>query len=1531
MTPPLNKVAKHEGVKTIDLPPTDLVQSSTQSLENDSYIINSANTASTQPTQLNPTLFNNKVLKEGPKGNPKAKEGISISDSFVEDKKQIAATAKDKAYFNRLKGDPNLEVRLALLDNPNFQGKEWFREFETLYGDVRRLRTIVGDSFESSNIDSFDKRLDIGSLCTNLDKVLEIMAKLETNHRIRYALALNETLTEAGENHFKEDSFLPLRKKINALPDVEEIYSLIDFRCKITDLECDEGKEADERLKSFKSKLGEELYDGLIYQIASNRYIKDETAPERHLKKIISSTPLTKKLTDRLISLNDKDIDRWLLWNESYTLSGEQLALMYKAFPDELGKTIVSHKNAPSEVIQDYAHRHPDDLEYLSELAKSRLVDKYFDIILSAADKTPKEKRSEDLFKEIYYDVAKNRWASSRLLDRLVNHPGLDPKLKSLLLRNENLSPKSRKILATHEDAFLYLISDVDHKREDINEIVEKVYFPDGTTEDERLTRLQVIETVCRSRIHMTYDDIKLLEKSGKLNYIDYSVTNIVHLRYTPADVIRSFMVRVRKRVYDYDIDWGLIDKLANRDDITKDDVKHLISYSVSFTNTHRKLFELPYVDSNFIIEICQGVERGEFALVPGTPVKIHQSDIVEAFLTYRSADDTIKKYITEMYKKHPDSFDQTVITSGIFHEVLKSLSKDEAKGLIQSIAGTMDSYYLSQYYKMTDDRDKKLFKAALPIWNDIIKKMEMKGISEILFGKSLFASKGDWHLVANTTGFDDSIYRKVFEEILKEPVKTKPGGRGGFWKEEQQHLLKKLGENSSTPKDVLIALTKVLESPDDLARVAERLIKLGENDPALKAIFKIVPALKDVDNGGLKKLEAAYHKDPQTFLAALDRIIKTSGRWQKRAIARLDFLPRKYINKKLNSFDPALIRTAGQHEASFEQIYLSDYNSPYLAKRLKNASKLARSFMLNILPGLDVSEKYNAQIGKLVDQLEKIRLIDNSFLEYYILSQLYIVRDAFMRGYIIPEKRYDLLRRMVSNLSRDIHDFGRYDEARFFQNGRRTLITELLKSSIYSGHIKGQISDEDMEKWEIYFHAGAWGLKHLSEFKEISKKIDLDYEVKTFTFFFPLPYFSKSDKGFRKAVQRDIHKIIFLVARHISSFWLTPNPDIAKMAALHKDNGLATDDGISGDISIVGGVTPYGSNLEGVFIAELGHRLADHILDLSKVKRAPVNVALSMFEFDDRMAGSTVPPYLDNPQNLRDTLDAYKNMDEKYIGLAKDILSDAQLSKAIISTIEKTDITSALTRKAFWFISNAKSVLDMKLDAGYDPEALEEIVLGKGIYDLMKEAGINIPEDIRKGLESKLSARLDEISKAEKVVENFPAPVRKFMDGGDLLSTYGTAFPFQGVPARPVVGKDADFAPLEEDEQHLNAEWLTCHTKLRARVLLVKGDISYDNYIYFIKNTPLATKMRLAEYESKGMAMTMKDAAALIQYLTPEQLFKMVEGSGLVKVSLEKLKSEKAKSFTLEKMFVDHPDWSITTLEKALNLIDNIKNPTAQ
>lgn len=59
----------------------------------------------------------------------------------------------------------------------------------------------------------------------------------------------------------------------------------------------------------------------------------------------------------------------------------------------------------------------------------------------------------------------------------------------------------------------------------------------------------------------------------------------------------------------------------------------------------------------------------------------------------------------------------------------------------------------------------------------------------------------------------------------------------------------------------------------------------------------------------------------------------------------------------------------------------------------------------------------------------------------------------------------------------------------------------------------------------------------------------------------------------------------------------------------------------------------------------------------------------------------------------------------------------------------------------------------------------------------------------------------------------------------------------------------------------------------MRARALLAEGKIRPEDYFYFIKNMPAATKLLLAE----GRISNMSDVAKIIGEMTPERLGEIV------------------------------------------------------
>ncbi|MFH0799034.1 MAG: hypothetical protein V2A66_02490 [Pseudomonadota bacterium] len=211
-------------------------------------------------------------------------------------------------------------------------------------------------------------------------------------------------------------------------------------------------------------------------------------------------------------------------------------------------------------------------------------------------------------------------------------------------------------------------------------------------------------------------------------------------------------------------------------------------------------------------------------------------------------------------------------------------------------------------------------------------------------------------------------------------------------------------------------------------------------------------------------------------------------------------------------------------------------------------------------------------------------------------------------------------------------------------------------------------------------------------------------------------------------------------------------------------------------------------------------------------------------------------------------------------------------------------DLAGAESRAAFWHLSNIKAILENKAK-GVNPDDTELMIFGRGL------AYLNDP--VKKMIVQKYGADLEKVAGAERGVAKVPYPARVFMEGGNVLSTYGTVFNAILPPLEPVASDRGSYEFLKQgDDQHLIAEWLVCYSKLRARTLLAEGRIGAEDYIYFIKNIPFATKMLLENFA--GWEVTPYDIVERIKKLTPEYLFRMIESSGFAPQKLNDLKKEK-------------------------------------
>ncbi|MFH0799033.1 MAG: hypothetical protein V2A66_02485 [Pseudomonadota bacterium] len=371
-----------------------------------------------------PVLFNGEAEK------PAAEVNLGTTR---DDRLQLAATSNDRRVFEKLKDDKDLEIRLALLDNKNFAGQPWLKKFKALYGSVRRARTIVKSSFKDEKLDSFDHTIDLNAICGkfgSLDEILALFAKYESDPRIRYAIALNDKLTEAQKKLFAEDAFIPIRRKINPPQRAIGLFDLIDgIDVNKLYLNVSEGENAFRKpLNAFRDKVGQEEFERLVLEISSKNYFESKKNPALHLIRTLQYASLSSGLVDRLLSLKNIDACRSILWNDNYEPSAPQIAGIYKDFPSALGMSLVKKRNAPQEVIADFAHRNASDPKRMRELIYSPQVSKYFDLVIAPV----KEKKELRL---LWDAAANNPNASPALLERLLSLPGADTELKALVFK----------------------------------------------------------------------------------------------------------------------------------------------------------------------------------------------------------------------------------------------------------------------------------------------------------------------------------------------------------------------------------------------------------------------------------------------------------------------------------------------------------------------------------------------------------------------------------------------------------------------------------------------------------------------------------------------------------------------------------------------------------------------------------------------------------------------------------------------------------------------------------------------------------------------------------------------------------------------------------------------------------------------------------------------------------------------------------------------------------------------------------------
>lgn len=1419
-------------------------------------------------------------------------------DTGEANRMQLAASSGDKKYFDAFKDDPDLEVRFALLKNPNFRDQPWFQEYKELYENYKRLRTIALGLYATNKLDSLKTDSDLKAVVAKFDKILPVLAKIETNPRIRYTVALNQSLTGDQRALFANDPFAPIHRKLGTKPKAMELFDLI----KKARTEWTASKEWDEMWeKGFKAWRGEGSgaeYAEAVADMHACRFFDEDVSSAVIEGEFLPMIPITGEIAGKLISLKKGDVIGTLLASKEYVFSSDQIRAMYAFAPDKSMAAIMRKPNLPADLAASYAKKFEGRPKNLLALATSPYVDAYYERLaaLAGTDKDALRKAAVE-----------NPLSGQDVLIKVAaawKNPNTDDKAK--LFRHKNTPFFIRRLYATDAEIFKSIASG----EKDLDKLIEDVYLSNDFTTGEKEQHLAMIRDV----MAQYYDE----------KYPDPKYFNFFDSKFAPRDALRRAIIGKPRELY-----YAVV-ACQRRKDLTREELlaffKSIADQSCGFLYAgNEALFDHPNIDSGVIIEAAEYAAKAK-KNDPGAAAGLQQ-DFITGYLQQHPAGKRLKDYIYKRLEETKGTDQFSYYMGIVFALSGRSLDIFEpGRPFSEELREKLIFYVgLANFVLRINDGNKKrswdkTYDIALDLWKEI----KARGrAGEFLKAVPYDTDNYLRSVVADTPGLDPEFYKKAYEKEMSDRKFYGTDNNGdhiafleALWKNPSvgaDVLLKSADSVETSGQAIMLAgnlkekglpdgaaleKAKVLASSIDEALQVSKILKdRGRPDPALSLAEKIHEASKKWDGKSPPaEFEALYKEDPETFLRVLDRFFSSYD------TSKFDFLPASYVKSNFYSFDPKKVRSSAGREDLFGEIYLSGYGDPFVEELLTGKSVFTRAFMLTMLPNLSLDEARRGDLTNLAGALEKIELFDNSFLEYYLTSQMLLVRDAFANGYVPEDRKYELLSRMVAFAKEDIENYGKVEDKIFFKNGRTRLVRELLKHSIFAARVKEPLSGMDMDKWEMVLHLGVRGVARFDKLEAIRKKVAIGglYGAG-----------ASKQQEFPEHLQDGFHKAIYAVSERIGQYMASPNPKFIDGAGLEKENAFYAAGSMSADFSLVGGVVPYGNNIEGAFYSELGHHFADHVFSPDQIigkyfSMKPKMNYMSIFEFDDRMAGAIVPPSLEDASALQNATRKYQQLDRAYINLSEDIVSmDKDARKNLLEKAKQARPEQFSSRKNYYLFANAARALEHAAN-GQAPDTFEMIILGEGMHAAQADGALEIP----------FKDSLQNVKKFAGSVAELPFIERQAFSGGNFLSTYRNAYPMDAVPLQPVVpekmdGKGRpDFSYLNLDEQHLTAEWLVYYAKRHARSLLAEGRLEPGDYFPFVKNIPFATKM-LFERE---VPFDMTDAAARIKELDPASLGQMIVRSGRpLAMDLDK---DNRRFHILEKKFKANPDWTLEKLE---------------
>jgi len=599
------------------------------------------------------------------------------------------------------------------------------------------------------------------------------------------------------------------------------------------------------------------------------------------------------------------------------------------------------------------------------------------------------------------------------------------------------------------------------------------------------------------------------------------------------------------------------------------------------------------------------------------------------------------------------------------------------------------------------------------------------------------------------------------------------------------------------------------------------------------------------------------------------------------------------------------LIHNSPPATAQIREVFLGEIEEKWVRARLEKAEVLTQSVFLTLMPVLNLAEEYRPHFDQLAEEWDQLSLPESSCLEYLLAFQLYLVREASARGYLTPEATYQVLsvfiRRALEDPAQCLTEGT--DLKKSFSKRLEDSIRIVLKHSLFQQRPDTQdLKTEDLELWSLFLVGGSHALAY---------RKNLEW-MRQHTNFRGFKAEGHESDAFPLYLQPHMAWMIYLALTDVQRYQIAHRKELPDRIGFTEGKGEHSQYGINGDVSLLGGLHIYGSNLDVIFRSELGHFSALPALPRLEFFWEEKRTRKSITEFDDRTALSQVPPSFETPSFLSDALSRYADFDGHCLELGKraSTLDPADLKKLLLKlkAIDKNSFSSRTealyARSALWILSHL--VYDQAT-----PLELDLMILGRGLWSMHSRVSLDFEQTLLKAL-----------GKSWSRVQTLPISERQYLDGGVYVSTLHLPFPQTAAPLQPLSPaffddeEKASFEHLSREEGHVLAEWLAYYTKLRARELAARGILAEEEFLPFIHNAPYALRTTLKKALEEKQPLRMTDIVDRIRSLTPEELFEDIAKSP--EADLKRMKTHQ-RFHEMEIHFLAHDKMSIQELDRML------------